>query len=128
MSDSRIVQTSRGWLEIGMLHLRWPGFMVSVRRFDEDGWGADEKEQWYANRSDESLTQFLSSFAQLPGPEASELASQVQGPWRETWLASGGAEETPKLERVALTAVIGLVTVALLALMGLAFIVWLAVT
>jgi hypothetical protein len=127
MSDSRIVQTSRGWLEIGMLNMRWPGFMVSVKRYDEDGWLVEEKGQWYANRSDESLAQFLSSFAQLPEPEASELASHVQGPWRETWLASGGAEETPKLERVALGSIIGLVAVALLALMGVAFIVWLVV-
>jgi len=127
MSDSRIVQTSRGWLEIGMLNMRWPGFMVCVTRVDEDGWGADEKRQWYANRSDESLVQFLSSYAQLPEPEASELAGQVQGPWRETWLARGGAEENPKLERVALEWIVGLVIVALLALMGVAFIIWLVV-
>ena len=128
VSDTRIVQTSRGWLEIGMLNMRWPGFMVSVQRYDKDGWLVEEeKGRWYASRSDESLGQFLSSYARLPEPEASELARQVQGPWRETWLASGGAEETPKLQRWALGSLVVLVAVALLALMGVAFIVWLLV-
>jgi len=124
----RIVQTSRGWLEIGLFNMRWVGFNVSVTRFDEDGWDVAKKEQWNAKRSDESLAEFLSAYAQLPEPEASELAGHVQGEWRETWLARGGAEETPKLERFALKSIVVLVTVALLVLMGVAFIVWLVAT
>jgi len=126
LSSWRIVQTSRGWLEIGLFNMRGLGFGVSVTGFDEDGWDVAEKEQWYAKRSDESLAQFLSSYAQLPEPEANELASQVQGPWRETWLARGAAEQNPKLERFALKSIIVLMVVGLLALLGVAFIVWLA--
>jgi hypothetical protein len=125
MPNSRLVQTSRGWLEVNLYDFRLGGFTVSVRSFDGDGWEVGEKQSWTEN-SDETLAQFLSSSVDLAEPEASELAARIQG---SGWMASSDhSERTRYLDKMAVKGIIVLSLVVLLALMGVAFVVWLIVT
>jgi hypothetical protein len=87
-------------MEIEFSHTDSTGLWVSVTLFNDDGWEQAGK-GWMskAKRGDETLAQFLSSFADLPGEEATALAAQIQGPWREEWWATGGKEDTRWLQR-----------------------------
>lgn len=111
-----------------MFGLRLTGFSVSVRVFGKDGWEVGEKQSWSAKKSDETLARFLLSSMQLSGPEATDLASQLQGQWRDEWLASGGRQTARWAERVGLGILSGVALLILLALVGVAFLVWLLVT
>jgi hypothetical protein len=64
----------------------------------------------------------------LPGPEAQQLAADVQGPWRQEWADSGGEAETRSLERWTNIAVSAATAVVVLALAGLGLVIWLFVT
>jgi hypothetical protein len=56
------------------------------------------------------------------------LAADVQGPWRQEWLKSGGEAETRSLERWLNVSVAAVTVVVLLALVGLGLVIWLIVT
>lgn len=84
---------------------------------------------WTSKQSgDESLSQFLASFVPLPVPEAVQLAADVQGPWRQEWLESGGEAEVRSLERWTNVGVGAVTAVVLLALAWLGLVIWLLVT
>jgi len=127
MNRGRLVRTSRGWMAFWLLEQRWSGFSVSVDRFGEDGWenGGDEGHKWFGRESDETLERFLMSSVELPAWEAVDIASQLQGPWKDEWLERGGKRDMRLLGRFALWVFIGLALVAVFTLMGIAFIVWL---
>lgn len=105
------------------------GLWVAVSQFAESGWQARPTKAWMSKQNGgESLSRFLASFVPLPGPEAAQLAADVQGPWREEWAKSGGEAETRSLERWTNVAVIAVTIVVLLALAGLGLVIWLIVT
>lgn len=79
-------------------------------------------------RASRTLSQFLTSFVPLPGPEAAQLAADVQGPWRQEWAKSGGEAEARSLERWTNVAVMVATVVVLLALAGLGLVIWLIAT
>jgi hypothetical protein len=125
----RLVQTSRGPIEIEISETRVNGLWVSVTPFAESGWQARPTKGWMSKQNGgESLSQFLARFVPLPGPEAAQLAADVQGPWRQEWAESGGEAETRSLERWTNVAVSAAPVVALLALAGLGLVIWLIVT
>lgn len=96
----RLVQTSRGPVEIEISENRALGLWVSVTPFPESGWQARPTKSWWSNHNEgESLSQFLARFVPLPGPEAQQLAADVQGPWRQEWVESGGEADARSLER-----------------------------
>jgi hypothetical protein len=130
MTRGRLIQTSRGWTAFWLLEQRWTGFSVSVDCFGADGWeaGPEERQKWFARESDETLEQFLVSSVRLSPSEARDLASQLQGPWRDEWLERGGKPDMRLLGRALLWTFIGLGLVALLTLMGIAFVIWLVAT
>jgi cobalamin biosynthesis Mg chelatase CobN len=122
----RLVQTSRGPIEIEISENRVHGLWVAVSPFAESGWQARPTKAWTSKQNEgESLSQFLASFVPLPGPEAAQLAADVQGPWRQEWAKSGGEAETRSLERWTNVAVIAVTVVVLLALAGLGLVIWL---
>jgi hypothetical protein len=124
----RLVQTSRGPIEIEISENRVHGLWVAVSPFAESGWQARPTKAWTSKQNrDESLSQFLASFVPLPGPEAAQLAADVQGPWRQEWAKSGGEGETRSLERWTNVAVMAATVVVLLALAG-RLVIWLIVT
>jgi cobalamin biosynthesis Mg chelatase CobN len=125
----RLVQTSRGPVEIEIMENRVHGLSVSVTPFAESGWQARPTKAWTSNQNEgESLSQFLARFASLPEPEAAQLAVDVQGPWREEWARSGGEAETRSLDRWVNVSVATVTVVVLLALVGLGLVIWLIVT
>ena len=125
----RLVQTSRGPVEIEISENRVLGLWVSVTPFAESGWQARPTKSWWSNHNEgESLSQFLARFVPLPGPEAQQLAADVQGPWRQEWAKSGGEAETRSLERWTNIAVSAVTAAVLLALAGLSLVIWLIVT
>ena len=129
MPRKRLVHTSRGWVEAEVSEQPWSGFQVVVTVFREDGWEERESKAWNEKyNADETLAQFLASFAQLPGLEATELAAQLHGPWRSEWLARGGREDARSLQRWTRWAISGFSLVLLLALVGLVLLIWLLVT
>jgi hypothetical protein len=80
----RLVQSSSGPIEIEISENRALGLSVSVTPFAESGWQAQPTKAWTsAHSGGESLSQFLASFVPLPGPEAAQLAADVEGPWRQ---------------------------------------------
>jgi hypothetical protein len=64
----------------------------------------------------------------LPGPEAKQLAADVQGPWRQEWAESGGEADARSLERWTNIAVSAVTAVVVLALVGLGLLIWLVAT
>jgi hypothetical protein len=125
----RLVQTSRGPIEIELSENRVHGLWVAVSPFAESGWQARPTKAWTSKQNGgESLSQFLASFVPLPGPEAAQLAADVQGPWRQEWAKSGGEAETRSLERWINVSVAAVTVVVLLALAGLGLVIWLIVT
>ena len=122
----RLVQTSRGPVEIEISENRVHGLWVSVTPFAESGWQARPTKAWTSKQNEgESLSQFLARFVSLPGPEAAQLAADVQGPWRQEWANCGGEAETRSLERWINVSVATVTVVVLLALVGLGFVIWL---
>jgi hypothetical protein len=125
----RLVQTSRGPIEIEISENRVHGLWVAVSPFAESGWQARPTKAWTSKQNGgESLSQFLASFVALPAEEAAHLAADVQGRWREEWTKSGGDAETRSLERWTNVAVMAVTVVVLLALVGLGLVIWLIVT
>jgi hypothetical protein len=125
----RLVQTSSGPLEIEISENRVHGLSVSVTPFAESGWQTRPTKAWTRNQNGgESLSEFLARFVPLPGPEAAQLAADVQGPWRQEWLKSGGEAETRSLERWLNVSVAAVTVVVLLALVGIGLAIWLLVT
>ena len=105
------------------------GFKVEVTAFKEDGWEERPTKTWYSKgMGDETLAQFLASFARLPGSEATELADQLQGPWRDEWLNSGGEEELRSFARLSRWGVPAILLIVLLALISIPLLVWLVLT
>jgi hypothetical protein len=127
MANARLVQTSRGTMEIAFLELfRRTGFMVAVRVYDEDGWEVGETQKWFAKESDQTLAEFLASSVQLGEPEASDLAVEIQE-WWGLYLDENEAD-FGKAKREALIIFIGLGLLAVLALLGLALLVYVLAT
>ena len=125
----RLVQTSRGPVEIEISENRSIGLWVSVTPFGERGWQAQPTKSWMSNHAEgESLAQFLASFVPLPAPEAAQLAADVQGPWHKEWVESGGEAEARSLERWTNLGVSAVTAVVVLALVGLGLVIWLLVT
>jgi hypothetical protein len=121
---SRLVQTSQGPLAVELDEAGF-GFQVEVTLFRADGSEARPTRKWSRKLREESLAQFLVNEAGLPGPEATELATEIQGPWREDWMGSGGEEDVRSLRRFMRVAFPTLVLVLLLGLVGLGLLVWL---
>jgi hypothetical protein len=125
----RLVQTSSGPIEIEIGENRTHGLWVAVSPFAESGWQARPTKAWTSKQNaGESLSSFLEVFVPLPAVEAAQLASDVQGPWRNEWAKSGGEAETRSLERWTTVVVAGATLVVLLGLTGLGLVIWLAVT
>jgi hypothetical protein len=126
--QKRLVQTSNGPVEIEISENRVHGLWVSVTPFAESGWQARPTKAWTSNQNEgEPLAQFLARFVPLSGPEAAQLAADVQGPWRQEWANSGGEGETRSLERWINVSVAAVTVVVLLALAGLGLVIWLIV-
>ena len=127
----RLVQTSTGWAEIGLARTPWYGTQVSVRPFDADGWARLE-ETWGDKRGDrgrgETLPAFLASMLDLPGAEAAELAETILGPWLREWEERGGAAETKQVVRLTYVLGIAIPVVLVVALAGVAVVLWLMLT
>jgi hypothetical protein len=125
----RLVQTSRGPVEIEISENRVHGLWVDVSPFEESGWQAGPTKAWTSKQNGgESLSQFLAKFVPLPAAEAAQLAADVQGPWRQEYAKSGGEAETRSVERWTSVAVLVVTVVVLLALAGLGLVIWLIVT
>jgi hypothetical protein len=125
----RLVQSSSGPIEIEISENRALGLSVSVTPFAESGWQAQPTKAWTsAHSGGESLSQFLASFVPLPGPEAAQLAADVEGPWRQEWLESGGEADIRSLERWTNVGVGAVTAVVVLALAWLGLVIWLLVT
>ena len=90
----------------------------------------ETKHNSWLSKEDVTLASFLSSSVQLPESEATELASQIQGQWRDDWLARGGREDRShrRRARLGLLIGIGLIVLFLLAVVGVVLIVWAVVT
>jgi hypothetical protein len=123
----RIVQTSRGWIEIDMNPHGWHG----VSTYGEDGWEREDA-VWNEDRGedfgDPTLAGFLESRASLPPDEAERIAEQVLREWDERRDSAEVAEE----RRGTTIGVRAVVAVMLLAVLGLALgtgvLIWLAVS
>jgi hypothetical protein len=125
----RLVQTSRGPVELEISENRVHGLWVSVSPFAASGWQARPTKAWTSKQSGgESLSQFLARFVPLPEAEAAQLAADVQGPWRQEWAESGGEAETRSLERWTNAGLSAATVVVLLALAGLGLVIWLIAT
>jgi len=125
----RLVQTSRGPVEIEISENGSLGLWVSVTPFADSGWEAQPTKSWWSNHKDgESLAHFLTRFVPLPASEAAQLAADVQGPWHKEWVESGGLAETQSSERWT-SIVLSVVTAAVvLACVGLGLLIWLVAT
>ncbi len=103
------------------------GTTVRVKVYDENGWLRDSG-TWspeYGHHSrDESLPVFLSSFVGLPEAEANELAASIQTEWRAEWRARGGESHDRFVNRFAITAIVALAALFLLAIVGVILLVW----
>ena len=125
----RLVQTSRGPVEIEISENRSLGLWVSVTPFAESGWEAQQTKSWWSNHNEgESLAQFLTRFVPLPASEAAQLAADVQGPWHKEWVESGGEADARSLERWTNIGVSAVTAVVVLALVGLGLLIWLVAT
>jgi hypothetical protein len=125
----RLVESSRGPIEIEISENHVHGLWVSVTPFAESGWEARPTKAWTSKQNEgESLSQFLARFVPLPGAEAAQLAADVQGPWRREWAKSGGEAEIRSVERWINVSAGAATVVVLLALAGLVLVIWLIVT
>jgi hypothetical protein len=88
----RIVQTSRGWIDIDMNPHGWHG----ATTYGEDGWeqeGAVWREERGADHGEPTLAGLLESTATLPPDEAERIAEQVLREWDERRDSAEVAEE-----------------------------------
>jgi hypothetical protein len=104
-----------------------PGFDVEVTVFRDDGWEVRPSAAWQQRLNKETLAEFLVEVARLPGPEAEHLAAEIQGPWREHWMNTGGKEYVRWMSGAWRVALPIFVLVFLLALVGVGLLAWLVV-
>ena len=125
----RLVTTSRGLIEIEISDgLPIGSTFVGVTVFRDDGWEKDPGKIWSPkSKPAESLAEFLTGYVELPEPEATKLAGEIQGPWREDWPAVQ-SERSRRIERWSTVAIAGFLLLVLLALAGVVLTVWLLVT
>jgi len=114
-------------MEFGWYEQRWVGLRIGVTAYRENGWDEGERETW-ESRGEQTLADFLVSVIRLPVLEANELAIQIEGPWREEWLRDGGSDYLRSIHRFGMWTMLGVSVVLLLALTGVALLVWLVVT
>jgi hypothetical protein len=104
-------------------------FNVDVTSFDDAGREATRK-MWsskHGHTREETLEEFLAWLLEVPEDEASSLAAQIRGPWFDEWRSAGGEDRAKSLTRGAGLLFVVLVSVALLALVGVATLLWLVV-
>ena len=121
----RLVQTSRGPIEIEINENRVHGLWVAVSPFAESGWQARLTKAWTSKQNALPVSDELRAASRA---EAAQLAADVQGPWHQEWAKSGGEAEARSLERWTNVAVMVATVVVLLALAGLGLVIWLIAT
>lgn len=102
------------------------GLQVQVTVFREDGWEVRPYATW-DRLSKETLAEFLVDVARLAEPEAEHLAAEIQGPWREHWMSTGGKEYARSLSRFMRVALPLFGLILLLALVAVGLLAWLLV-
>ena len=111
----RIVETSRGWIDIDLSPHGWHGATV----YEEDGWeagGAVWHEKHGRDAGEPTLAAFIASTAGLPPEEAERIADTVLREWDGRG-QTDEVERERRQEQIGARAVAG---VAGLALLGLA--------
>jgi hypothetical protein len=124
----RLVTTSRGPVAIDLEgQISLVGTQVTLTGFGADGW-EDAVGVWAGKHGQGTLAEFMTTYIQIPKPEAEELAKDVLGPWLDEWAARGGEEEARKIKRWSRWFSVGVAVVVALALAGLVALVLLLVT
>jgi hypothetical protein len=86
----RLVQTSRGWLQLDPSHLDRFGLGIHVTVFGDGGWSTTEEtwnERWPGEYAD--FEEFLVALANVPPDEAARISEETLRQWRER----GGEKE-----------------------------------
>jgi hypothetical protein len=80
----RLVQTSRGWLQLDPSHLGRFGLGIRVTVFEDGDWSTAE-ESWNARWPGEyaDFEEFLVDLAKLPPDEAARISEETLRQWRE---------------------------------------------
>jgi hypothetical protein len=121
------VDTSAGPMAVELDFMTGWGLEVEVTVFRADGWEVRPQAEWRQGLNKETLSEFLIDVARLPEPEAEQVAADIEGPWQEHWMSSGGKEyvrSSRRFMRVAMP-VFGLIL--LLALVAVGLLAWLVV-
>jgi hypothetical protein len=87
----RLVETTRGWVELDIEKLDRIGVSVRVTVFAESDWASFDK-IWFAKVDDQPFARFLSDAADIPVEEAAQIGEESLRLWRER----GGPEELAK--------------------------------
>ena len=99
----RLVRTSRGWVELDLNQVNVAGFSVRIAVFAEEGWASTE-DGWNEKypTDEKSVELWLADTLGIPVPEASQIARQSIGEWRER-----GGESADRWEKRYLISVLG---------------------
>jgi hypothetical protein len=127
--ERRLVETPRGMLTIEPGWFKPSGLSAGLTLYGPDGWNID-KRYWterYGTAPDQEpkrLTQLISEWTEMPHAEAETLVDETFAQWRD----SPAYEEQLKLQRNTYRAIGVMLGIAVLALAGVAALIWLLVS
>jgi hypothetical protein len=103
---------------------------VTVVPFDSEGWESEGKrwsEELGYHERNEPLSTFLSRALSIPEAEAEALAAEVEGPIFDDWMLRGGLYHERKIGALSLRVMVALAGLVVLALLGVALLIWVIV-
>jgi hypothetical protein len=124
-----MVETPRGMLAIHLGFIRMGGIDATMTLYGADGWNADQR-TWMEHYPDperpenESLAQFISEWTGMPPGDAEVFVEETVSRWRR----SSAYERDVQIGRWSSQLMLAVAVVCLLALFGVAALVWLVVS
>jgi hypothetical protein len=123
-----MIDTPNGVLVIKLDWLKQTGVSAFMTLYGPDGWNAAERswferDEWSADE-DKSLAQVISEWTEMPPVEAEAFVEKTVSRWRR----SSAFEKDVELGRWSMRLMVALAVAAVLALVGVAALVWLVVS